>query len=609
MPDNERDLKAYFVWAMHARAFGEAERVFSKLSSGLKGSSASLYFANILQRQGRFTEAQNVLKSVHAYMLAKPATLNPFQHWSLIRRYGELVFLRETASIYKTVRQPTSPEGVIIVAPRNIDQLRKYPIVALMEMKRLGWAVVPIVEGLLPNEPTGIRAVDALNGCITIEMDIRPDVQALIGDVEGFVSEPDKGVLRWGNIDLAHSILEDARVSRRAFNVDLTCPSLATNMDRLAHSTRLFARAIHYARETFESIDMPCGSMSLFNSRLPDSLFRAYCEEFGNDDTFFCLHSANGYENYFTNFSTRISTRCVVRNVTKYPEVRSASLPVPSLFNEFYEANRHQSEEAIARVEHHAQVRRTTGNAKDTDPDAVACERRIMEWRANGGNVACLFGRVVCDSAVPFDGGPVHRDLAHWIEHSIEAVRGTNTMLLIKPHPHELNEQIATYLNEYFTDLIKTDLPDNVVILGHRWFDIQLLKRFVDLGIIYNGTTIIELALLDIPAVMCGYFAPIDYPVGQIIPKNRKHYENLLQFRSRSKPLPDMRARAALWLDYMSNSTFAADYRYHSRPITNKAVYPPYWIDEDVHTYKNDGDSSATILAKRAIGRLLEPAG
>ena len=91
----------------------------------------------------------------------------------------------------------------------------------------------------------------------------------------------------------------------------------------------------------------------------------------------------------------------------------------------------------------------------------------------------------------------LHADLKDWLHHSIEAVRGTDTMLLIKPHPHELNEQIATYLNEYFTDLIDVELPENVVVLGHRWFDIQALKRFVDLGVIYNGTTAIELALLQ----------------------------------------------------------------------------------------------------------------
>src|SRR5204862_498482 len=81
-------------------------------------------------------------------------------------------------------------------------------------------------------------------------------------------------------------------------------------------------------------------------------------------------------------------------------------------------------------VEAVAQGRRIP--TKVIDPAAAESERRILEWRARGGKVACLFGRVVCDSAVPFDGGPVHSDLRDWLRHSIEAVRGSNTLLLIK---------------------------------------------------------------------------------------------------------------------------------------------------------------------------------
>lgn len=230
-----------------------------------------------------------------------------------------------------------------------------------------------------------------------------------------------------------------------------------------------------------------------------------------------------------------------------------------------------------------------------------------MDWRAKGGKVACLFGRVVCDSAVPFDGGPVHADLKDWLRHSIEAVRGTQTLLLIKPHPHELNEQIATYLNQYFTDLLDGELPDNVIVLGHRWFDITALARFVDLGLVYNGTVAVEMALLNIPCVLCNHFGPIDYPLGHIVPQSRDHYAALLRFETEPQGAPDMRARAALWLDYMSNGRFALDYRYHERPVTNKVVYPPLWIAEDLERYFEQGDPHVLELAGRITGSHSEP--
>jgi hypothetical protein len=476
-----------------------------------------------------------------------------------------------------------------------------------MELKKQGWAVIPLVEGLLPREMTGKPKIDLLHGCITIELGLRAEAARAFSPVEDFVAEPSRGELTWKNMNLRHSLWEDARINRRAYNIDFSCPALTIYLQRLCDWTERVAQATAYAHKLFPAMKMRCGLMSLFNSRLPDSLFRHFCEEYGDPKTFFCLHTANGYENYFTNFSTKMSTRCVVRNVTADNVVRSASLPNPILFDRFFEHNKHLVDNVFVKMEQVMSVRRSTGKATEVDPLAIACEKRIMEWRDKGGKVACLFGKVVCDSGVPYDGGPIHDDLKDWLHHSIEAVRGTNTMLLIKPHPHELNEQIATYLNEYFTDLIDAELPDNVIILGHRWFDIQALKRFVDLGLIYNGTTAIELALLKIPCVLCSYFGPIDYPVGHIVPKSRKHYENILTFRSRSKPTKDMTERAAIWLEYMSNSRFTIDYRYHTRPITNKVIYPPYWFDEDIRNYLAKGDRNVEILAKRATGALAEP--
>jgi len=106
-PANELQLKSYLQWAMHMRDFEAAEQIFVKLPAALQGSPAALFFINILQRQSRFTDALNQIKRIHAYMLAKPAQLNPYQHWNLIRRYGELSFLRVTSNTYLSERQKT----------------------------------------------------------------------------------------------------------------------------------------------------------------------------------------------------------------------------------------------------------------------------------------------------------------------------------------------------------------------------------------------------------------------------------------------------------------------------------------------------------------------
>ncbi len=296
----------------------------------------------------------------------------------------------------------------------------------------------------------------------------------------------------------------------------------------------------------------------------------------------------------------------MIRNITRHPEARSATFPLPDRFAAYVEANRHRGGEVLERVTAIANARRMPAGG-GAAPEAVACLERIDAWRARGGRVACLFGRVVCDSAVPFDGGPVHADLRDWLNDTIEAVRGSDTLLLIKPHPHELNEQIATYLNQHFRDLIDRPLPENAIYLGHRWFDIAALAPRVDLGTVYNGTVAVELALQGVPCLQMNHFGPIDYPLGHPVAATREDYHAMLRFERPVAAEPDLALRAALWLDYMSNGRFALDYRYHARPVTNRVVYPPWWVEEDLARHDAEGDPNVVDLALRALGAQEEP--
>ena len=186
--------------------------------------------------------------------------------------------------------------------------------------------------------------------------------------------------------------------------------------------------------------------------------------------------------------------------------------------------------------------------------------------------------------------------MADWLNHSIESVRGTDTLLLIKPHPHELKNEIGSFLTEYFRDLIVGELPDNVIYLGHDWFDLADMKELIDVGTVFNGTTSTELALLEIPGILCSHFAPIDYPIGQIVPRDRDHFRRLLCGEEETKLAPDVPLRAATWMKYLSGNDRIRDYRYHSRQITNKVVSPPYWFREDMAEYILNGDPNIDII-------------
>ena len=111
----------------------------------------------------------------------------------------------------------------------------------------------------------------------------------------------------------------------------------------------------------------------------------------------------------------------------------------------------------------------------------------------------------------------------------------------------------------------------------------------------------IELGILEIPSILCGHFAPIDYPIGQATPKNKQDYEKMVRFEKKIQVAPDLKYRAAAWLYYMSGDKITLDYRYISRPITNKVVYPPYWFEEDIVKYLSKGDENVSKLAHGAL--------
>lgn len=607
LPVINRDVKNYLSWAMHCHRHDEAHAFVRRLPAKLRRTHGLLYYVHILQRESRFDEALDLLRQIHAQALTNPLRANPVTNASLIKRTGELEFLSETARLHSAVPQPTRPEGLILIMARNIDQLRRVPLTALVEFKRRNWAVIPLVEGLLPVEPTGIAEIDRLIGAITPHAWLTPEAERAMPDLRGFRFEPGAGRLTWAEFDLSHPLWEDAAINRRRHSVDWSCPELQHYLGGLSDWTRAMGRALEHARKVGQQRKLRIGTISLFNARLPDALPRFLCESRGHPDRFFQLYAANGYQNYFTNFSTNISQRFVLRNMTRHPEARSASFPLPENFEAYY-ANRRR--EAPALLEQHqavTRVNRSTIGQKERPPEALAARQHILDWRARGGKVACAFGKVVFDAGVPFDGGPCHRDLKDWLNHCIHTVQDSNTLLLIKPHPHELNNQVATFPTEYFADLIEGPLGRNAMFLGHRWFDMNDMRELIDLGVIYSGTSTIELGIMGIPAILAGHFAPIDYPIGQIAPQRREEYEAYLRFERPAQVASDLALRAAVWLDYMANEEFTQAYRFHARPVTNKVLYPPYWFRDDLRAEAAGRNTAAQVLVDRALGLAGEP--
>lgn len=609
-PTKPHEFRDFLAWAARARRHDLAHAAFAGAPESMRRSYSAIHYVKILQREGEFDRALQLVRTINSHVLAGPNAFCPFRHWGLIKRAAELEFLSESAHWYGSIRQPAKPKGIVMIAPRNAGQLTKYPMAVLMELKKRGWAVIPLVEGVLPVEPTGDPRIDQFIGCVLQDVRLAPERAASFKPIKGFSADIPTGRLRWGRMDLSQPLWEEGAINRRRYNVDFTCPSLQKFLGRLVEWTRLQGVVLQNAQEVFGELGLRVGTMAPMQARLPDAVVRFYCEQRGHPETFFCLHASNGYENYFANFSRAFSTKCGLRNVTAHPELRTASFPIPAEFEAWYQTLGGRSERMLLQVRDTTKVRRSTRVTPTPPPEGLACLDRVRAWKANGGKVACAFGKVVCDMAAPTDGGPAHKNLKDWLNHTIESVRGSRTLLLIKPHPHELRNEIATFLTEHLVDLIEVDIPDNVIVTGQDWFDIHELGEWLDLGLIYNGTTAVELGLMNIPAVLCADFAPTDYPIGHAVPRNRADYRRLVRFERAAVAAPDLPQRAAAWIHYMSGDLVTIPYRYHSRPLTNKVTTPPRWFREDIVRYLARGDLKVARLARRVtdLPDVLKPA-
>ena len=158
-PKAEYELRGFLVWALKTRSYQAAHDLYQRLPSSSRRLRCMMHYVRILQREGCFAEARNLTREIHAKYLMKLNLIDAVTSWELVRREGELNFAAETANWFQLVPQPSDPKGVILIAPRSIEQLRKLPLVVLIEMKRLGWAIVPLIEGILAKEPTGMAEI------------------------------------------------------------------------------------------------------------------------------------------------------------------------------------------------------------------------------------------------------------------------------------------------------------------------------------------------------------------------------------------------------------------------------------------------------------------
>ena len=587
---------------------GDRDRIASLHRKGLlapKYGHSARDLAAAYSMLGQFDkslESLRDLKHVQAQAFAEDGRSRSFQFaLGQERLLDDQQFLKTTNDILNSVPQPTSPCGVVVVVAKNGHELGLCPILALRELKERGFAVMSLVSGLLDFQPTGIADLDSIADQLNPAMDRARwrDEGASQGD--GWTIDLPARKMTYRGIDVYWGVREDLGCRQRRYSVNFTSPAgedaLANNLRRI----ETFEVCLRRVADAGRRLGLPVRLIFPYVHMGSHYFARAYVQARAEEQDIALIHAANGFENYFTNFATDAATTLAVRDMTRHRELAGTYFVPADSFERFYQGLSVPEREALV-----DKVEQWVTQHRVQRQDAIGRSDRLQflaAERQRGMKIVCLMGKVMFDLEMPRGDGSAHQDMREWFDHTLDIARANpHIHLLIKPHPHELREEIALYASEVLRDWLPADLPPNIHFLGHDEFNVFEMAGVLDLALLWNGTAALELGVLRVPTIVGALYGHINYPVGHTLPRSRAHYEQLLVDRNPLVPDPDVRLRSAALISYFRHPDNSIPYRYTHRGLTNRSIRHLSWFDEDLRAYRAHGDAHVTRIADRIVG-------
>jgi hypothetical protein len=572
------------------RRYRHAERDLAQAYSILGMFGKSLEHTRHVRRDGVASFAQHGTPRTLSVALGQESNLDNQQ------------FLNTTNEILNDVPQSRAPKGIIVLVAKNAHELNMYPILAIRELKERGFAVVPLVSGLLDYQPTGIPEIDQIADQLNAGMDHarwqdEPDATPQKLWAIDFGARK----MAYDGVDVYWGVREDLGCRDRRYSIDFAEPSkqniLADNMRRV----ELFEVCLRRIAEAGRRLHLPIRLIFPYVHMSSHYYARRYVESLSSGQDIAVIHVANAYENYFSNFGTDEATTLAVRNMTFHRDLAGAYFAPTASFSRYYARLSIEEREGlvdeVGKWTRQHRVQRQVGVGQSDRLDFLLAER------GRGKKIVALLGKVLFDLEMPYGHGPAHADMRDWFDHTIEVARANpHIHLLIKPHPHEVREEIALYPNEVLKDWLPADLPGNIHFLGHNEFNVFELTEILDVALLWNGTAALELGVLGVPTIIGAYYGDLNYPVGHFVPESRAHYVHLVTTRDKLIPAAAVSLRAAALMTYLRHPDHSIPYRYTHRGLTNRSIRNLRWFDDDLRKYRKAGDPYVTKIANRIAG-------
>jgi hypothetical protein len=472
-----------------------------------------------------------------------------------------------------TAPQTDEIQGFVVVfnAQNHVLSGLMVPMAGLLMDK--GYPLKAVTPGTLTTPPAGIAAFDSLEGCIApggLNF-VRHSDDDLAHD---WTVDWPAGVVEAGGINYYSYFQERLAQQARAYRTGISDdPESAAKFDLLLRradvALSLCERVLDLAGEQSKPV-----RIALQDSHFaPAGVIREWCHQVGSHHGIHAVVLSVGYENYYSNLTSLHATTLAVEDLTANPTVRQPFLGGPHRLDAALAEDPGLDKEPDDQVL--SWIVQDRSRVELSSPGRDEALARVERARAAGGKVFVALGKVTIDFAAPGDRGFAHADFVEWINHLVEAVTDTDNLLLIKPHPHELREEIVNDGVQPLRELVVPDLPENVRFLDHNSFNTHELAELVDAALLWNGTAILEFSVLGVPVLPASVWADRDYPVGFEILRTRDEYEQVLRGVRELSVAPDATRRSAAMLRLMRSDHVAIPYGYVSRSAINLDMRAP----------------------------------
>ena len=468
----------------------------------------------------------------------------------------------------------------------------------LMAAEKHGYTYVPTSPRMSVHEYYGDPFLEEAAGVIGGDIDIRyTSVPYVSGDYE--IDIPGKRIIVQG-MNVYQPVYEF--VARYQFSYFINYDTDAWARYHVLSLVRTFDRLFTYIREIDEWAEKN-GKQVYFVSHAPHlhnaAAFRIYCEENDTNNHLQYICVSSGYDNYFKNIGDAKTETISALNLTANPFSRNSFLGTKEGFDRFFEANESRIEDIRKKAIPYLTMSRALPGAKTNADEKNRILELIKKCKSENRKVCLLIGKVIFDLAVKNTQGCVHGDMSEWITHAVKyAGQNKDILLLIKPHPHESRTDLTLTSNRVHTlrSVIKSDLSENVIYLDNNMFTNAELTPYVDLALIWNGTSSLELAAQKVPVLMGDIWGHYDYPIGFVRPQSLEEYESYMKDPSLMKEPDDLDDKALMFLDYMGSNDVRIENRYSKTTTLNFNQFDSKIDLQAVYRYFEKGDKELDSL-------------